>query len=83
MAIESGSKRHHIPKFCATRWSAGVSTLSALIAKYTTVFETFGIIRDRSQGKARDDACDSWKIVSLLWHWLSLKLFLDFLVQQT
>ena len=26
--------------------------------------------------------CGSCKIVSLLWHWLSLKLFLDFLVQQ-
>ena len=27
VAIESGSKRHHIPKLCATRWSARVSTL--------------------------------------------------------
>ena len=40
MAIESGSKRHHIPKFCATRWSARASTLSALIVKYITVFHT-------------------------------------------
>ena len=55
VAIESGSKRYHIPKFFTTRWSARVSTLSALIAKYT-VFETLGIIRDRSYGKARDDA---------------------------
>ena len=50
------SKRHHIPKFCATHWIAGVSTLSALMAKYITVFETLGIIRDRNQGKARNDA---------------------------
>ena len=35
VAIEAGSRRHHVPKFCATRWSARVSTLSALIAKYT------------------------------------------------
>ena len=32
VAIESGSKRHHIPKFCATRWIERVSTLLALIA---------------------------------------------------
>ena len=56
VAVESGSKRHHIPQLCATRWSARVSTLLALVAKYITVFETLGIISDRSQGKARDDA---------------------------
>jgi len=31
VAIEAGSKRHHMPKFCATRWRARVSTLLALI----------------------------------------------------
>ena len=56
VAIPSGSKKHHIPKFCAAHWSARASTLSALIAKYITVFQMLGIIRDRSQGKARDDA---------------------------
>ena len=39
VAIESGSKRHHIPKFCATCWNESVSTLSSLIAKYITVFD--------------------------------------------
>ena len=32
VSIGSVSKRHHIPKLCATHWSARVSTLSALIA---------------------------------------------------
>ena len=63
VAIESSSKRHHIPKFCATCWSARASTLSALIGKYITVFETLGIIRDRSQGKARDDASSYMRLL--------------------
>ena len=63
VAIEAGSRRHHVPKFCATRWSARVSTLSALIAKYVTVFETMGMIRDRSQGKARDDASSYMRLL--------------------
>lgn len=54
--IEAGSRRLHVPKFCATRWSARVSTLSALIAKYGTVLETMGRIRDRSTGETRSDA---------------------------
>ena len=54
--IEAGSRRHHVPKFCATRWSARVSTLSALIAKYDIVIETMGRIRDSSTGEAKSDA---------------------------
>lgn len=63
VAIEAGSRRHHLPKFCATRWSARVTTLSALIAKYVTVFETMGKIRDRSQGKARNDASSYMRLL--------------------
>ena len=54
--IEAGSRRFHVPKFCATRWSARVSTLSALIAKYVTVVETMDRIKDSSTGEARNDA---------------------------
>ena len=35
--MEDGSKRQTVPKFCATRWSPKVSTLSALLAKYGSV----------------------------------------------
>ena len=35
--MEEGSKRQTVPKFCATRWSAKVTTLSALLAKYGSV----------------------------------------------
>ena len=80
VVIESDSKRHHIPKFCATRWSARVSTLSALIGKYITVFQTLEIEVRVKLEMIPLCTCGSWKIVSLLWHWLSLKLFLDFLV---
>ena len=54
--IEAGARRRHVPKFCATRWSARVSTLSALMAKYVTVLETMTLIRDRSTKQARSDA---------------------------
>ena len=63
VAIEAGSRRHHVPKFCATHWSARVSTFSALIAKYVTVFETMGMIRDRSQGKARNDGSSYMRLL--------------------
>ena len=54
--IEAGSRRHHVPKFCATRWSARICTISALIAKYPTVLETMGRIKDSSTGDSRSDA---------------------------
>ena len=55
--IEAGSRRYHVPKFCATHWSARVRTLSALMAKYVTVLETMGRIKDSSKGETRSDAC--------------------------
>ena len=35
--LEEGSKRQTVPKLCASRWSAKVTTLSALLAKYRSV----------------------------------------------
>ena len=35
--LEEGSKRQTVPKFCATLWSANVTTLCALLAKYGSV----------------------------------------------
>ena len=35
--LEEGSKRQTVPKFCGTRWSAKVTSLSALLAKYGSV----------------------------------------------
>ena len=61
--IEAGSRRYHVPKFCATRWSARVRTLSALIAKYVTVLETMGRIKDSSKGDARSDACSYMRLL--------------------
>ena len=65
--IEAGSRRYHVPKFCATRWSARVRTLSfqisALIAKYVTVLETMGRIEDISKGEARSDACSYMRLL--------------------
>ena len=82
--IEAGSRRYHVPKFCATRWSARVRTLSALIAKYVTVLETMGRIEDISKGEARSDACsymwlleDSQFVVALV----VTQAVLGFLVQ--
>ena len=40
--MEEGSKRQTVPKFCATRWSAKVTTLSALLAKYGSVVLALG-----------------------------------------
>lgn len=51
--IESGSRRHYVPKFCVTCWSARVNILSALIGKYVTVLETVSRIKDSSVGDAK------------------------------
>ena len=37
--LEQGSKRQTVPKFCATLWSAKVTTLSVLLAKYGSVLD--------------------------------------------
>ena len=39
-AIRERSRRKVVPAFCATRWTARVSTLSTLLAKYVTVLKT-------------------------------------------
>ena len=46
----------HIPKFCATRWTARVSTLSAIIAQYDIVLATLDQIQEESSGDAASDA---------------------------
>ena len=54
-AIKEGSRRNTVPKFCATRWTAKISTLSALLAKYAEVLKALEAIRDSSTGDARSD----------------------------
>ena len=53
---EEGSKRQTVPKFCATRWSAKVTTLSALLAKYGSVLLALDEISSSSSGDAKRDA---------------------------
>lgn len=55
-AIKEAGKKKVVPKFCATRWSARVSTLSALLSKYLEVVQALEKIRDASTGEARSDA---------------------------
>lgn len=55
-AIKDGGKKKTVPKFCATRWTSRVSTLSALLAKYVEVLRALERIRDCSTGEARSDA---------------------------
>ena len=33
-AIKEGAKKKTMPKFCATRWTGRISTLSVLLSKY-------------------------------------------------
>ena len=54
--LEEGSKRQTVPKFCATRWSAKVTTLSALLAKYGSVLLALDEISSSSSGDAKRDA---------------------------
>ena len=55
-ALRKGSRRRVVPAFCATRWTARVSTLSALLAKYITVLKTLDKIREESIGDSQSDA---------------------------
>ena len=55
-AIKEGGKNKTVPKFCATRWTARVSTLSALLAKYVEVLRTLEEIRDCSTRESKNDA---------------------------
>jgi hypothetical protein len=54
--IVHGSKMKSVPKFCATRWTARVSTLSALIAKYGTVLAALDMVVSECSGDAKSDA---------------------------
>ena len=38
-ALKEGGKKSTVPKFCATRWTARISTLSALLSKYIDVIK--------------------------------------------
>ena len=53
IAIKQESYKKSVPKFCATRWTARVDTLSALIAKYKLILEALEQIQDTSNGDAR------------------------------
>ena len=55
-SIAEGGRKACVPKFCSTRWTARVTTLSALIGKYVEVITTLENIRDGSTGDARSDA---------------------------
>ena len=55
-ALKEGGKKSTVPKFCATRWTACISTLSALLSKYIDVIKALEKIRDSSSADARSDA---------------------------
>ena len=55
-AILRGRKMKTVPKLCPTRWSSRVETLSALMAKYSSVMETLEQIADQSKGEPRSNA---------------------------
>ena len=72
-AIQEGLRRRMVPAFCATRWTARISTLSTLLAKYVTVLKTLEKIREESVGDSRSDSAsyirlmeDSQFIVALV-----------------
>ena len=46
IAIKQGSHKKSVSKFCATRWTARVDTLSALFAKYKLILEALKQIQD-------------------------------------
>ena len=55
-AIRKGARRKSVLKFNATRCSARVCTLSAMIAKYPTILKAMDRIREESSGDSRSDA---------------------------
>ena len=54
--LEEGNKRQTVPKFCASCWSAKVTTLSALLAKYGSVLLALDEISSSSSGDAKRHA---------------------------
>lgn len=63
-AIERASSAKTVPKFCPTRWTARVTTLSALLAKYRSVVQALEMIADRSKGDAQNDASAHLRLLS-------------------
>jgi hypothetical protein len=55
-AMKEGGNKKTVPKFCATRWTARVSTLVSLLSKYVVVLKALENIRDSSTAEARSDA---------------------------
>ena len=55
-SIAAGGSTVCVPKFCFTHWTARVTVVSALIAKYVEVLKTLETIRDSSTGDARADS---------------------------
>ena len=51
--IEKGGHMKTVPKFSATQWTARVTTLSALVAKYPIVLTALDSIRESSTGDAK------------------------------
>ena len=64
IAIKQGSHKKSAPQFCATRWTARVDTLSAIIAKYKQILEALEQIQDTSNGGAKRDACTYIRLLS-------------------
>ena len=62
-AIKEGGKKKTAPKFCATRWTARVSTLSSLLSKYVEVLKALENIRDSSTAEARCDASSYMRLM--------------------
>ena len=52
IAIKQGLYKKSVQKFCATRWTTRVDTLSAIIAKYKLILEALEQIQDTSNGDA-------------------------------
>ena len=55
-AIRKGAIKKSVPKFCATRWTARVCTLSAVLAKYPVILKAMDRIKEDSEGDARSVA---------------------------
>ena len=72
IAIKQGSHKKSVPKFCATRLTGRVDTLSALIGKYKLILEALEQIQDTSNGDAKIDAGPYIRLLSYSKFLLSL-----------
>ena len=76
IAIKQGSHKKSVPQFCATRWTARVETLSAIIAKYKLILEALEQIQDTSNEDAKRDTCTYIRLLSYY------KFMMSFVVAQ-